>query len=69
MTKFIKLREFEYFSFRFYDHNNQFVWVDLQKPIITQFKSAIDDLTEITLYFHVKHYITDPCKLNDEFTR
>ncbi|RNA38841.1 Band 4 [Brachionus plicatilis] len=69
VAKFIKLREFEYFSFRFYDSDNQFIWVDLQNSILSQFKSLVEDLSEITLYFHVKHYIPDPCKLNDELTR
>ena len=69
MAKYLKLREFEYFSFRFFDSDNHFVWVDLQNSIFSQFKNLVEDISEITLYFHVKHYITDPCKLNDELTR
>lgn len=69
VAKFLNLKEKEYFSFRFYDSDNQFVWIDLNSSIFSEFKSFINETNEITIYFHVKHYITDPCKLNDELTR
>ncbi|CAF0776005.1 unnamed protein product [Brachionus calyciflorus] len=67
VAKMLNLREKEYFSFRYNDSENEFVWIDHKFSIFSQFKSF--DTNEITLYFNVKHYITDPSKLNDELTR
>lgn len=43
--------------------------MDSGKSIHAQFKNVHDENNEIVLYFSVKYYITDPCKLNSELTR
>lgn len=65
----MNLEEKEYFSFKFHDADLQYVWLDLSKSIHSQFKSIYIENNEIVIYFHVKHYITDPCKLTSELTR
>lgn len=69
IAKLINLVEKEYFSFRFVNAELQSVWIDLAKTIQSQFKSILIEDNEIVVYFNVKYYIADPCKLNHELTR
>lgn len=61
--------EMEYFGFRFIDSNSQSHWVDLDKTIQSQFKSQSeshsDTANKMVIYFSVKYYQPDPCKLKE----
>ncbi|CAG9759767.1 unnamed protein product [Ceutorhynchus assimilis] len=63
--KHLNLLETAYFGLRFLDHNGQTHWLDPAKKLNKQIKG--DDL--YTLYFGVKFYAADPCKLLEEITR
>lgn len=69
VAKYINLAETEYFSFRYVDEDLHSVWVDLDQTIGAQFKSIWIEDNEIVVYFNVKFYIADPCKLTYELTR
>ncbi|XP_052829867.1 band 4.1-like protein 4 [Octopus bimaculoides] len=61
----VNLLERDYFGLRFLDQNNQSHWLDSNKTISSQLKGS----TSFTLYFVVKFYTADPCKLREEITR
>jgi hypothetical protein len=70
VAKILNLEEKEYFGFRYIDSDLQFKWLDLNKSIQSQFKTLyISENHEIVIYFCVKFYLTDPCKLTQELTR
>lgn len=57
--------EMEYFGFRFVDTNSHVQWLNLNKTVQSQFKSFLTFSNEIIVYFSVKYYQPDPCKLNE----
>ncbi|GAB1603744.1 4 isoform X1 [Argonauta hians] len=61
----LNLLERDYFGLRFLDQNNQSHWLDSNKTVSSQLKGS----TSFTLYFVVKFYAADPCKLREEITR
>ncbi|XP_034938241.1 band 4.1-like protein 4 isoform X2 [Chelonus insularis] len=71
----LNLLETAYFGLRYLDHENQ-TWLDPSKKIGRQLKirkgytSTQDSTSDThTLYFGVKFYAADPCKLIEEITR
>ncbi|XP_062602946.1 uncharacterized protein LOC134264700 isoform X1 [Saccostrea cucullata] len=62
----LNLLERDYFGLRFLDQSDQTHWLDLQKALASQLKSCSQPYT---LYFGVKFYPPDPCKLKEEITR
>ncbi|XP_047365074.1 band 4.1-like protein 4 isoform X1 [Vespa velutina] len=67
----LNLLETAYFGLRYLDHENQTQWLDPSKKIGKQLKVQKGDPTSDvhTLYFGVKFYAADPCKLIEEITR
>ncbi|KAG8038945.1 hypothetical protein G9C98_003252 [Cotesia typhae] len=67
----LNLLETAYFGLRYLDHENQMQWLDPNKKIGKQLKIRKNDSTQdtYTLYFGVKFYAADPCKLIEEITR
>ncbi|KAH0546540.1 hypothetical protein KQX54_011254 [Cotesia glomerata] len=67
----LNLLETAYFGLRYLDHENQMQWLDPSKKIGKQLKIRKNDSTQdtYTLYFGVKFYAADPCKLIEEITR
>ncbi|XP_046751668.1 band 4.1-like protein 4 isoform X1 [Diprion similis] len=71
----LNLLETAYFGLRYLDHENQTQWLDPSKKIGKQLKNqgsgnAGDGNPDVhTLYFGVKFYAADPCKLIEEITR
>ncbi|XP_053596339.1 band 4.1-like protein 4 isoform X1 [Microplitis demolitor] len=67
----LNLLETAYFGLRYLDHENQMQWLDPSKKIGKQLKIRKNDTTQDahTLYFGVKFYAADPCKLLEEITR
>ncbi|XP_033213026.1 band 4.1-like protein 4 isoform X2 [Belonocnema kinseyi] len=67
----LNLLETAYFGLRYLDHENQTQWLDPSKKISKQLKFQKGDLSldVHTLYFGVKFYAADPCKLIEEITR
>ncbi|XP_076069636.1 uncharacterized protein LOC143041533 isoform X2 [Oratosquilla oratoria] len=63
--KHLNLLETAYFGLRYLDPNNQTHWLDPTKKVVKQLKG----LSPFTLYFSVKFYAADPCKLVEEITR
>ncbi|KAH1003108.1 band 4.1-like protein 4 [Dendroctonus ponderosae] len=63
--KHLNLLETAYFGLRFLDQNGQTHWLDPNKKLSRQLRG--DDLC--TMYFGVKFYAADPCKLLEEITR
>lgn len=63
--KHLNLVETAYFGLRYVDANNQTHWLDTAKKIAKQLKGT----DPFTLYFGVKFYVSDPCKLLEEITR
>lgn len=61
----LNLLETAYFGLRFLDLNGQTHWLDPSKRLNKQIKGA----DPYTLYFGVKFYAADPCKLLEEITR
>ena len=61
--------EMQYFGFRFIDSNSQAQWINLNKSVQSQFKhineADKENSNETIVYFNVKYYQPDPCKLND----
>ncbi|KAK3097338.1 hypothetical protein FSP39_008795 [Pinctada imbricata] len=60
------LVETDYFGLRYLDISDQTHWLDPQKSLSQQIKTCN---TPYTLYFGVKFYPPDPCKLKEELTR
>ncbi|KZC10010.1 Band 4.1-like protein 4A [Dufourea novaeangliae] len=67
----LNLLETAYFGLRYLDHGNQTQWLDPSKKIGKQLKVQKGDPSSDvhTLYFGVKFYAADPCKLIEEITR
>ncbi|KAG8191245.1 hypothetical protein JTE90_003258 [Oedothorax gibbosus] len=63
--KHLNLMETAYFGLRFLDATGQRQWLDPNKNVVKQMKG----MDTLTLYFGVKFYATDPCKLLEEITR
>ncbi|XP_076252360.1 band 4.1-like protein 4 isoform X2 [Rhynchophorus ferrugineus] len=61
----LNLLETAYFGLRFLDLNGQTHWLDPTKKLNKQIKGP----DPYTLYFGVKFYAADPCKLLEEITR
>ncbi|XP_060528153.1 band 4.1-like protein 4 [Cylas formicarius] len=61
----LNLLETAYFGLRFLDQNGQTHWLDPSKKLNKQIKGP----DPYTLYFGVKFYAADPCKLLEEITR
>lgn len=61
----LNLLETAYFGLRYLDASNQTHWLDPNKKIRRQLRGT----EPCTLYFGVKFYAADPCKLLEEITR
>lgn len=73
-VKILNLKETEYFGIYFIDNENLKQWIDFNRNFQSQFKNCFENhldtqSIEITVYFGVRFYIADPCKLNGEATR
>uniref|UniRef100_A0A8D1IBX8 Band 4.1-like protein 4A n=1 Tax=Sus scrofa TaxID=9823 RepID=A0A8D1IBX8_PIG len=64
----INLVEIDYFGLRYCDRNHQTYWLDPAKTL-AEHKELINTGPPYTLYFGVKFYAEDPCKLKEEITR
>ncbi|XP_063820191.1 band 4.1-like protein 4A isoform X1 [Pseudophryne corroboree] len=64
----LNLVEIDYFGLRYCDRNHQAYWLDPAKTI-SEHKDLISTGPPYTLYFGVKFYAEDPCKLKEEITR
>lgn len=64
----LNLVEIDYFGLRYCDRNHQTYWLDPAKTI-SEHKDLISTGPPYTLYFGVKFYAEDPCKLKEEITR
>uniref|UniRef100_A0A9J8DA10 Erythrocyte membrane protein band 4.1-like 4A n=2 Tax=Cyprinus carpio TaxID=7962 RepID=A0A9J8DA10_CYPCA len=64
----LNLAETEYFGLRYCDHSHQTYWLDPSKTL-AEHKDLITTGPPFTLYFGVKFYAEDPCKLKEEITR
>ncbi|XP_043279671.1 band 4.1-like protein 4 isoform X1 [Venturia canescens] len=67
----LNLLETAYFGLRYLDHENQTQWLDPSKKVSKQLRTRKGEPTSDThtLYFGVKFYAADPCKLIEEITR
>ncbi|EEB16103.1 4.1 G protein, putative [Pediculus humanus corporis] len=63
--KHLNLLETAYFGLRYVDSSNQTHWLDGTKGVVKQLKGS----DPFSLYFGVKFYAADPCKLLEEITR
>ncbi|CAH1988683.1 unnamed protein product [Acanthoscelides obtectus] len=61
----LNLLETAYFGLRYLDEHGQTHWLDPTKQLNRQMKGA----EPYTMYFGVKFYAADPCKLLEEITR
>lgn len=61
----LNLLERDYFGLRYIDRDSQSRWLDPLKPVVKQLKAGPPYL----LYFCVKFYAADPCRLHEELTR
>ncbi|KAF4533036.1 hypothetical protein B566_EDAN000728 [Ephemera danica] len=61
----LNLLETAYFGLRYLDASNQPHWLDPTKKVAKQLRGT----DPFTLYFGVKFYAADPCKLLEEITR
>ncbi|XP_018119858.1 band 4.1-like protein 4A isoform X1 [Xenopus laevis] len=64
----LNLVEIDYFGLRYCDRNHQTYWLDPTKTI-SEHRDLISTGPPYTLYFGVKFYAEDPCKLKEEITR
>ncbi|XP_073688954.1 band 4.1-like protein 4, partial [Garra rufa] len=64
----VNLAETEYFGLRYCDRSHQTYWLDPSKTL-AEHKDLITTGPPFTLYFGVKFYDEDPCKLKEEITR
>ncbi|XP_051542350.1 band 4.1-like protein 4 isoform X2 [Myxocyprinus asiaticus] len=64
----VNLAETEYFGLRYCDRSHQTYWLDPSKTL-AEHKDLITTGPPYTLYFGVKFYAEDPCKLKEEITR
>ncbi|XP_076443894.1 uncharacterized protein LOC143282194 isoform X2 [Babylonia areolata] len=66
VCELLNLHEKDYFGLRFIDSTGQTHWLDRSKSLSSQFKAC---QAPLRLYFGVKFYAADPCKLREEITR
>ncbi|XP_015193037.1 band 4.1-like protein 4 isoform X1 [Lepisosteus oculatus] len=64
----VNLAETDYFGLRYCDRSHQTYWLDPSKTL-AEHKDLISTGPPYTLYFGVKFYAEDPCKLKEEITR
>ncbi|XP_069892145.1 band 4.1-like protein 4A isoform X2 [Dipodomys merriami] len=64
----INLMEIDYFGLRYCDRSHQTYWLDPAKTL-AEHKELINTGPPYTLYFGIKFYADDPCKLKEEITR
>ncbi|XP_036060588.1 band 4.1-like protein 4A isoform X2 [Onychomys torridus] len=64
----INLVEIDYFGLRYLDRSHQTYWLDPAKTL-AEHKELINTGPPYTLYFGIKFYAEDPCKLKEEITR
>ncbi|KAM9138604.1 band 4.1-like protein 4A isoform 2-T2 [Pangshura tecta] len=64
----LNLVEIDYFGLRYCDRSHQTYWLDPAKTL-AEHKELINTGPPYTLYFGVKFYAEDPCKLKEEITR
>ncbi|XP_049728139.1 band 4.1-like protein 4A isoform X2 [Elephas maximus indicus] len=64
----INLMEIDYFGLRYCDRSHQTYWLDPAKTL-AEHKELINTGPPYTLYFGIKFYAEDPCKLKEEITR
>ncbi|XP_066567692.1 band 4.1-like protein 4 isoform X1 [Amia ocellicauda] len=64
----VNLAETDYFGLRYCDRSHQTYWLDPAKTL-AEHKDLITTGPPYTLYFGVKFYSDDPCKLKEEITR
>ncbi|KAM4634165.1 band 4.1-like protein 4 [Polymixia lowei] len=64
----IDLVEIDYFGLRYCDHHHRTHWLDPSKSL-SQHRDLISTGPPYTLYFGVKFYAEDPCRLKEEITR
>ncbi|GAA6107688.1 band 4.1-like protein 4 [Tachysurus ichikawai] len=64
----VNLLESDYFGLRYCDRGHQTYWLDSTKTL-AEHKGLIATGPPYTLYFGVKFYAEDPCKLKEEITR
>ncbi|XP_069892146.1 band 4.1-like protein 4A isoform X3 [Dipodomys merriami] len=60
--------EIDYFGLRYCDRSHQTYWLDPAKTL-AEHKELINTGPPYTLYFGIKFYADDPCKLKEEITR
>eukprot|EP00057_Strongylocentrotus_purpuratus_P018857 XP_011673331.1 PREDICTED: band 4.1-like protein 4A isoform X2 [Strongylocentrotus purpuratus] len=61
----MNLLETDFFGLRFIDKDNQTHWLNPEKQVVKQLKNV----SPMTMYFGVKFYVEDPCRLSEEVTR
>ncbi|KAM9507510.1 band 4.1-like protein 4A isoform 3-T3 [Guaruba guarouba] len=64
----LNLVEIDYFGLRYCDRTHQTYWLDPAKTL-AEHKELINTGPPYTLYFGIKFYAEDPCKLKEEITR
>ncbi|XP_073850143.1 band 4.1-like protein 4A isoform X3 [Macaca fascicularis] len=64
----VNLVEIDYFGLRYCDRSHQTYWLDPAKTL-AEHKELINTGPPYTLYFGIKFYAEDPCKLKEEITR
>ncbi|XP_057286837.1 band 4.1-like protein 4A isoform X4 [Pezoporus wallicus] len=64
----LNLVEIDYFGLRYCDRSHQTYWLDPAKTL-AEHKELINNGPPYTLYFGIKFYAEDPCKLKEEVTR
>nr|XP_047908131.1 band 4.1-like protein 4A isoform X3 [Anser cygnoides] len=64
----LNLAEIDYFGLRYCDRSHQTYWLDPAKTL-AEHKELINTGPPYTLYFGIKFYAEDPCKLKEEITR
>ncbi|XP_052314297.1 band 4.1-like protein 4 isoform X1 [Oncorhynchus keta] len=64
----VKLAETDFFGLRYCDRSHQTYWLDPSKTL-SEHKDLITKGPPYTLYFGVKFYAENPCKLKEEITR
>ncbi|XP_029427655.1 band 4.1-like protein 4A isoform X5 [Rhinatrema bivittatum] len=64
----LNLVEIDYFGLRYCDRSHQTYWLDPAKSI-SEHKDLANMGPPYTLYFGVKFFTEDPCKLKEEITR
>ncbi|XP_062460220.1 band 4.1-like protein 4A isoform X3 [Pezoporus occidentalis] len=64
----LNLVEIDYFGLRYCDRSHQTYWLDPAKTL-AEHKELINNGPPYTLYFGIKFYAEDPCKLKEEITR